>query len=51
MDIERHVLKKDAAEKALAKVGSAEEKERAQAALKRADTWLKLANVHWCNCT
>jgi len=27
-------------------VGSAEEKERAQAALKRADTWLKLANVH-----
>ena len=42
VDIEKARAEKDAAEKALTKVGSAEEKERAQAALKRADTWLKL---------
>lgn len=46
VDIEKARAEKDAAEKALTKVGNAEEKERAQAALKRADTWLKLANVH-----
>ncbi|MDN3513448.1 MAG: ATP synthase F1 subunit epsilon [Candidatus Brocadia sp.] len=44
VDIENARAEKDAAEKALTKVGSAEEKERAQAALRRADTWLKLAN-------
>ena len=46
VDIEKARAEKDAAEKALTKVGSAEEKKMAQAALKRADTWLKLANVH-----
>ncbi len=46
VDIEKARAEKDAAEKALTKVGSAEGKERAQAALKRADTWLKLANAH-----
>ena len=46
VDIEKARAEKDAAEKALTKVGSAEEKKMAQAALKRADTWLKLANEH-----
>jgi hypothetical protein len=35
---------KDAAEKAMLKVGSADEKEKIQSTLKRANTWLKLAN-------
>jgi len=46
VDIEKARAEKDAAEKALTKAGSAEEKERAQATLKRANTWLKLASVH-----
>ena len=46
VDIEKARAEKDAAEKVLTKVGSAEEKKMAQAALKRADTWLKLANVN-----
>lgn len=44
VDIEMARAEKDTAEKAMLKVGSAGEKEKAQAALKRADTWLKLAN-------
>ncbi|MCR4319945.1 MAG: ATP synthase F1 subunit epsilon [Candidatus Brocadiaceae bacterium] len=46
VDIEKARAEKDAAEKALTKAGSAEDKKMAQAALKRADTWLKLANAH-----
>ncbi|HHT9121742.1 MAG TPA: ATP synthase F1 subunit epsilon [Candidatus Wunengus sp. YC63] len=44
VDIEKARSEKDSAEKAILKVGSASEKEKAQAALKRANTWLKLAN-------
>lgn len=46
VDVEKVRAEKDSAEKAIASGGSAEEKEKAQAALKRANTWLKLANVH-----
>ncbi|MBI2470882.1 MAG: ATP synthase F1 subunit epsilon [Planctomycetes bacterium] len=44
VDIEKARSEKDSAEKAMLKVGSAGEKEKIQAALKRANTWLKLAN-------
>ena len=44
VDIEKAQLEKDAAEKAMQQVESAEEKEKAKATLKRANTWLKLAN-------
>ena len=44
VDIEKARAEKDAAEKALMKVESDEEKEKAQAALKRANTWLRLVN-------
>lgn len=44
VDVEKVRSEKDTAEKALQKAGSIGEKEKAQAALKRADTWLKLAN-------
>ncbi len=46
VNLEKAKAEKDSAEKTLAGGGSAEEKERAQAILKRANTWLKLANVH-----
>lgn len=44
VDIEKMRLEKDTAEKALQKAGSVGEKEKAQVTLKRANTWLKLAN-------
>ena len=44
VDIEKARSEKDSAEKAMLKVGSAGEKEKIQVALKRANTWLKLAN-------
>ncbi|HHT9136347.1 MAG TPA: ATP synthase F1 subunit epsilon [Candidatus Wunengus sp. YC60] len=44
VDTEKARSEKDSAEKAILKVGSAGEKEKAQAALRRANTWLKLAN-------
>lgn len=46
VDIEKAKAEKDSAEKAIAKGGTAGEKEKAQIALKRANTWLRLANVH-----
>ena len=46
VNLEKAKAEKDSAEKTLAGGGSAEEKERAQAILKRANTWLKLANIH-----
>jgi len=44
VDVEKSRAEKDVAGKTLSSGGSAEEKEKAQATLKRADTWLKLAN-------
>lgn len=44
VDIEKARAEKDAAEKAILKVGSVGEKEKIQSALKRANAWLKLAN-------
>ena len=44
VDVEKARSEKDAAEKALLKVGSDVGKEKAKAALKRANTLLKLAN-------
>ncbi len=44
VDVEKARAEKDSAEKAIAAGGSAEEKEKAQAILKRANTWLKLAS-------
>lgn len=44
VDIKKAQAEKDSAEKAVSKVGSIEEKEKAQAILKRANTWLKLAS-------
>ncbi len=46
VNVEKARAEKEAAEKALHAGGSADEKQRSQAALKRADTWLKLANAH-----
>ena len=46
VDVEKARLEKAEAEKAVLQGGSAAEKEKARASLKRADTWLKLANVH-----
>jgi len=46
VDIEKARAEKDAAEKALLKAASIGEKEMARDALKRANTWLKLAKVH-----
>ncbi len=44
VDVEKTRVEKDVAEKTISGGGSAEEKEKAQAALNRANTWLKLAN-------
>ncbi len=44
VDKERVHAEKDSAEKILASAVSAEEKEKAQAIIKRANTWLNLAN-------
>ena len=44
VDVEKAMAEKASAEKALLKVGSGVEKEKAKAALKRANTLLKLAN-------
>lgn len=44
VNVEKARAEKDAAEKILSSGGSAEEKEKAQAIFRRADTWLKLAN-------
>ncbi|MEP9410398.1 MAG: ATP synthase F1 subunit epsilon [Candidatus Brocadia sp.] len=44
VNVEKVLSEKNAAEKTLSIGGSAEEKEKAQAILRRADTWLKLAN-------
>ncbi len=44
VNVEKVSAEKDAAEKTLSSGGSAEEKEKAQAILTRANTWLKLAN-------
>ncbi len=44
VDVEKARTEKDDAEKIIASAGSAEEKQKAQATLKRATTWLKLVN-------
>ncbi|GAB62518.1 MAG: ATP synthase F1 subunit epsilon [Candidatus Jettenia sp.] len=44
VDIEKMRAEKESAEKALAMGGTTEVKEKAQAALKRANVWLSLAN-------
>lgn len=44
VNVEKTRAEKDAAEKTLSGGGSAEEKEKAQSILGRANTWLKLAN-------
>ena len=44
VDVEKARTEKDSAERTIAKGGSAKEKEKAQAILMRANTWLKLAN-------
>lgn len=44
VDVEKTRAEKDSAEKALAEVKNAEEKTRVQSTIKRANTWLKLAN-------
>ena len=44
VDIERARAEKDSAEKAVAKGGTSKEKVKAQSALKRAHTWLRLVN-------
>lgn len=44
VNVEKIRTEKDAAEKSLSSAGTAEEKEEALSLLKRANTWLKLAN-------
>lgn len=44
VNVEKARAEKDTAEKTLSRGGSAEEKEKAMAILRRADTWLKLVN-------
>ncbi|MFN3533289.1 MAG: ATP synthase F1 subunit epsilon [Candidatus Brocadia sp.] len=44
VNVEKARAEKDAAEKIISSGGSAEEKEKALAILRRVDTWLKLAN-------
>ena len=44
VNIEKVRTEKDVAEKSLSGAGTAEEKEKVQAIIRRANTWLKLAN-------